>query len=270
MALKRGFIADSSPSVLLHRKRLEVVEPHLSARLRPPFPGRVRRSTRMPDTVPPAIDPLEWKLEQEYVQVNENFRRLAEVRFKLLAFVPTLGGIAVYVLATAGLSAEDASRQPTTTSYWLIVFIATAGFFATLGIIFYDQRNSELYNALIHRAKFLEKRFKLPASPDMPKAVDVGGQFNERPDRNRHLFEVKAFEIAHDKGLAIIYGPVLGAWFFPFSLAILNLTGYAANTSFGLACLVAVSAGILFTWELIRQDNADRERWRAASTDTEV
>ena len=224
----------------------------------------------MSGAVRPDTDSSQSKLEQEYTQVNENFRRLAEVRFKLLAFVPTLGGIAVYVLATAGLSPEGKPLQPATADYWLIALISMTGFFVTLGIIFYDQRNSELYNALVHRAKYLEKKLVLPRSPDMPKAGSVGGQFNERPDRERHLFEVKIFEMAHDTGLALVYGPVLGAWFFPVSLSVLNLVGYAPNTSFGLACVVAVGAGVLFTWELIRQDHADRERWRAASAAAEV
>jgi len=39
------------------------------------------------------------KLELEYEQINENIRFLADVRFKLLALVPALGGVAVFILA---------------------------------------------------------------------------------------------------------------------------------------------------------------------------
>ena len=46
----------------------------------------------------------------EYEQINENIRFLAEVRFKLLALVPALGGVAVFILARrVGLQAGELS-----------------------------------------------------------------------------------------------------------------------------------------------------------------
>jgi hypothetical protein len=227
-----------------------------------------RRSTQINDVEDPASTAPSVSqpspLEQEYTQVNENFRRLADIRFRLLAFVPALGGVAVYVLATAGLSAENTPRQPTNADLWLVALIAATGFFVTLGITFYDQRNSELYNALIHRAKYLESKFKLPRSPKMPTEGISGGQFNERPGRDRRLFGLKLFEMGHDTALALVYGPVLGAWFFPLLLSALNLAGASSRTSFGLACVAGVIAGGAFTVELIRQDKADDKRWRRA------
>jgi hypothetical protein len=217
--------------------------------------------TPPPDAEP---SPLEQALEQEYTQVNENFRRLADIRFRLLAFVPALGGVAVYVLATAGLAAEGTPRQPTNADLSLVVLIAAAGFFVTLGIVFYDQRNSELYNALIHRAKFLETESKLPRSPGARKEGNVTGQFNERPGSDRRLFGLKPFKMSHDTGLALIYGPVLGAWFFPLLLSALNLFGASSRTSFRYACIVAGIAGIVFFVELLRQDHADKIRWNIA------
>jgi hypothetical protein len=210
-------------------------------------------------------------LEQEYTQVNENFRRLADIRFRLLAFVPTLGGVAVYVLATAGLSAESAPRQPTNAELRLVALIAATGFFVTLGIVYYDQRNSELYNALIHRAKFLERESKLPRSFGATKEPSAGGQFNERPgsDRrlfgsDRRLFGLEPFKMSHDTGLALIYGPVLGAWFFPLLLSALNLIGATSRVSFLLALFVAVVAGVVFTVHLLLLDRADNKRWNMA------
>jgi hypothetical protein len=206
-------------------------------------------------------------LEQEYTQVNENVRRLSDIRFRLLAFVPALGGVAVYVLATAGLEAKSA--PPTNTDLSLVALIALTGFFVTLGIVFYDQRNSELYNALIHRAKFLERESKLPRSFGATKEGSVGGQFNERPGRDRRLFGLELFEMSHDTALALIYGPVLGAWFFPLLLSALNLAGASSRSSFQVACIVAVIAGVTFSGELLWQDRADNKRWnRAGLIDT--
>jgi hypothetical protein len=119
-------------------------------------------------------------LELEYTQINENFRFLAEVRFKLLALVPTLGGAAAFVLAHAGL---EAGKVPTSSNSRLLVVLLVSlfGFLATLGIILYDQWNSELYNALIHRAKWLESQFGVVGAPGGLREVSAGGQFSERP-----------------------------------------------------------------------------------------
>jgi hypothetical protein len=46
-------------------------------------------------------------LDPEYTQINNNIRFLAEVRFKLLALLPALGGAAV----PGSLRPEDSSRQ---------------------------------------------------------------------------------------------------------------------------------------------------------------
>jgi hypothetical protein len=148
-------------------------------------------------------EPVVEILLKEYEQVNENFRMLADIRFKLLALVPALGGAATFVLSGFALS-KDMTAPP----HSLVLMIALMGFLATLGITIYDQRNSELYNALIGRARDLEVMLKLPAK----------GQFWVRPDRDRYLFWL--LPMGHDIGLSIIYGPVLGAWAFPVAYVV--------------------------------------------------
>jgi len=84
-------------------------------------------------------------LKLEYKEVNSYWRTLTVIRFKLLAFVPTLAGLGVVLIPNA----DDIAP--------LEAFaIGLFGFIATLGITFYDQRNSELYNASINRASDLE------------------------------------------------------------------------------------------------------------------
>jgi hypothetical protein len=73
-------------------------------------------------------------LELEYAQINDNFRFLADVRFKLLAFLPTLGGIAVFVLSGIGLQAGESSAPAAPERLVVVLLVSLLGFLATLGI----------------------------------------------------------------------------------------------------------------------------------------
>jgi hypothetical protein len=146
-------------------------------------------------------------LVAEYDQVNNNIRALADIRFKLLALVPALAGVGAALLS-------DDPRSPRT------AVLALAGFVATFGVVAYDQRNSELYNSLIGRAKFLECKLDLPAARG-----HRGGQFSERPFRGRRLFGLL---LGHDTALAMIYGVSLAAWVFPLVRFLIGLRVPAA------------------------------------------
>lgn len=194
-------------------------------------------------TIPPS------PFEQEYEQVNENFRMLADIRFKLLALIPPLGGVAVFLLSQAAISKQaETPVQPNPNDYALVFLIAWMGFFATLGVMFYDQRNTELYNALISRARVLEKRLKL-----------FRGQFQSRPPRNRRLFFF--IPLGHDTGLALIYGTVLGAWFFPIVYAGLRWLDLKRFDSFRTALLASFIMALVFIEELLRFDGAWSGLW---------
>ena len=178
-------------------------------------------------------------IRTEYEQVNENFRALADIRFRLVALVPTVGGVAAYLLSK--LAEKDAYHP-------LILGISILGLLATLGVTFYDQRNSELYNALYERAKVLERELQLS-----------GGQFSTRPKRSRRLLFVL---VGHDPGLALIYAPVLGAWFFPAVVSAAVLLGTTPDVARLRALAAAGIVTALFLEEFLRLDGVWRRLFR--------
>jgi hypothetical protein len=159
---------------------------------------------------PEAADDEQREKEKEYrqkayEQVSLNIRLLADIRFRLLALVPTLGGIGIALLSRNAVSAEGVSPEV----HAVVFTIGVVGFVATLGIAMYDQRNSQLYNDLVDRAKKLEIELY---PEDLPAR-----QFADRPRPDRFLLGL--IPMKHDIGLALIYGTVLGAWGFPIAYA---------------------------------------------------
>ena len=165
-------------------------------------------------------------LKLEYKEVHAYWRTLTDIRFKLLAFVPTIAGL--------GVTFIPKTYQP------LEAFaIGLLGFIATLGITFYDQRNSELYNASIERAKFLEYKMKFIATRPIKcyNNAIAGGIFCLRPDRRRKFLGISMY---HDRGLSMVYASALGAWLFIIINSILKLIFWPMTFSLLLAALLAI------------------------------
>ncbi|MFC1823129.1 hypothetical protein ACFL9T_10600 [Thermodesulfobacteriota bacterium] len=172
--------------------------------------------------------------DKGYEQICNSYRQLTDVRFKLLAFVPAISGAAIAIISK-DLSAFQTSPVPR-------LIVAILGFLVTLGIVFYDQRNSQLYNALVRRGKKLEEE------------LCISSTFSQRQPRSLKLFGLVT--IWHDRGLALIYGSVLGAWIFPIACGVqwLCQTEEKTNAVPGIAATIALIACILFILELHRLD----------------
>jgi hypothetical protein len=153
-------------------------------------------------------------LKLEYKEFHSYWRTLTDIRFKLLAFVPTVAGL--------GVTFSTKTTEP------LEAFaVGLLGFIATLGITFYDQRNSELYNAAINIAALLEEKMKFE-----------GGTFLSRPDPGRKFFGILMW---HDRALAMVYASALGAWLFIIISSILKLILWSSGTfSLLLSVLLAI------------------------------
>ena len=97
------------------------------------------------------------------------------------------------------------------------------GFVATAGIAVYELRNSQLYEAAMHRAKHLEVQVGMRGSAH---PYGTTGLFGERPPmyigKEGETLPFLFNTVKHDRGLALIYGAALGAWTY---LAVYGLLG---------------------------------------------
>lgn len=153
-------------------------------------------------------------LRAEYLTAVDFVKLLSDIRFRCLAFVTAVIAVANALLPGTG---DPGTR----------VALGCLGFLTTLGIAVYELRNSQLYEAAIHRAKTLEGMLEAERTSALsPK----GGLFSERPPyvdktywkslspderlpgREHPLMRFWHVEIKHDRGLALIYGAVLGGW----------------------------------------------------------
>jgi hypothetical protein len=149
-------------------------------------------------------------LRLDYQTTVQQFTTLADIRFKLLAFVPAVTGAAFGLLKDSPNNAATAA-------------IGIFGFLVTLGIVFYEIRNTQFYNCAVHRAKALEACLKLTLCT---AGREEGGFFCERPRDRLYLFCL--IEIWHDRGFAIVYGSTLAAWaLLVFHAMLASLAGWS-------------------------------------------
>jgi hypothetical protein len=179
----------------------------------------------------------------DYEHVLDQFKLLTEIRFKLLAFLPTVSGTAVALLTTREVGQAEQ------------VAIAVLGLTVTLAVFAYDQRNTQHYNRLVGRAQFLENRLEFSAaSPRGPRGMMLAREITPR-----HLLFVVPMK--HDRALGVVYAIVAGAWAFALAEA-LTRPGRAAWIGFAVTALMVLEAE--------RQDATFGKRIRDASLPTLV
>jgi hypothetical protein len=117
-----------------------------------------------------------------YAEVCSTWRALVDVRFKLLAFLPAVSGVAIWKLF-------EHSDGPNA-----LALAALGGLFVTFAIFVYDRRNSVLHDDLISRGRRIE--FEL--------GISTGVFLGRRGERRPYL--------RHDAALYMIYSVVAAAW----------------------------------------------------------
>ena len=172
------------------------------------------------------------RLRLDYDQTNDLLRTLTDVRFKLLAIVPTLAGAAVAFIGRGGSAAE-------------ILSVGAVGLIATLGLVLYEIRNTQIYDYAVRRASELESRLGMAslAGGDAP-----GGLFADRPGHSVRVFGIGV--AGHDHALAYVYGAAIAGWAYLVAWGGLRALDVANAQKIG--GIVGVVAGLLAVVELIR------------------
>ena len=170
------------------------------------------------------------RLRLDYDHTTDLLRTLTDVRFKLLALVPTLSGAVVALVSASRTGLE-------------LLAIGGLGLAATVGVLVYELRNGELRRQVQARAKGLEQAL-------FGHPLVEGGA-------NRRLFGL--VPVWHDVGLALVYGSALGGWAYLVAWGALKAGGAHAHArSVGLA--LGVAAAIAVAEEVLRLDRQARTR----------
>jgi hypothetical protein len=176
----------------------------------------------MPDTI-------DDNLRLDYDQTSELLRTLLDVRFKLLALVPTISGAAIAIVGHASKPAE-------------LLGVGLLGLVAMIGILLYEVRNSQLYEYALQRATQLEKRLGL-------------GLFAERPGLSVRPFGIAA--AGHQRGVALVYGAALGGWTYLVAWGALRELDVGSPRRGG--AIIGIVLGLAIVAELLRLDARPKE-----------
>jgi hypothetical protein len=165
----------------------------------------------------------EERLRLDYGETTDLLRSLTDVRFKLLALVPTLTGTAVAVIGRPRPAAE-------------LLGVGVLGLVATVGVLLYDLRNTQIYDYAVRRAGELESK------------LGLGGLFAERPSPTLRPFGLPP--ATYDHALALVYGAALAGWTYLVAWGALHALGIGGARKGGAA--IGVLAGLLVMLELLR------------------
>lgn len=182
--------------------------------------------------------PNPWdNLRLDYEHTMKYFHALHESRFKLLALLPIVTGTAIGTADIAG------SPQRT-------LALGLFGFLITLGLTFYEVRNTQLYDVMQLRAKSLEAYLGL-ARAGNPKSCRSGPLLH-RPESARKLFGI--VKIWHDRALSIVYSTLIAGWSYLITASITQLAEARSVISY-LSWLIPTAIWIAFVVQLHRYDN---------------
>ncbi|HEY2317486.1 MAG TPA: hypothetical protein VGH67_04250 [Solirubrobacteraceae bacterium] len=178
----------------------------------------------------------EDRLRLDYDRTTELVQSLLDTRFKLLALVPTIAGAAVGLLGTPRPAVE-------------LLGIGVLGLVATVGILLYELRNSEILDAMLRHAQVLERVLGLETGP---KVHGPEGLLSLRAGTHGRFLGVLTAD--HRRALGLVYGAALGGWSYLVAWGILLAFGVSNAQDAG--AVIGLVAGLMVVWEVERLGHA--------------
>lgn len=180
----------------------------------------------------------------EYGEVGASFRLLTDIRFKLLALLPVAAGAATALVAAG--DARDAWGEVQALALSLF------GLVVTVALATYNQRNDQLYDALVGRAASIERELGLP-----------DGAYANRPTSWLTIrLPIGAWPVNHRRPVAVIYGASAALWVFGAGAALVQLFWGDDPAPWGLlACAIVPAVAVpAIAARAIRGQRTERER----------
>jgi hypothetical protein len=181
----------------------------------------------------------EERLRLDYDQATELIRTLMDARFRLLALVPTIAGAAVGLLGSHPSAAE-------------LLAVGLLGLVATVGILLYDLRNTEIFDAMLRHAQALEQLLGLHAPRGTQGPDTVLSQF--APPHGR-LFGIVT--VGQERALGLVYGAALGGWSYLVAWGALRALDFSGAREVGGVTGALSAVAVMF--EVQRIGNQARE-----------
>lgn len=177
----------------------------------------------------------------EYKEVADQFRKLTDIRFQLLTYLP-LGTAAAAVFVAKDNYLE---KHPEISAFAFVV---------TLCIATYNKRNDQHYDELVSRAAELERDLQIEH-----------GSFSDRP---KPWLKYGPVPVEHRWPIGLIYAAAASLWAYLFTAALLN-TGWTAalvkNHTSLIWLQLATPAVVLACWQgLHLMENARNRKQREA------
>jgi hypothetical protein len=190
----------------------------------------------------------------EYGEVNQNFRLLTDIRFKLLAFLPLLVAIAAAAAEAVHNGGDRVGLDASTFAFSLF------GLFVTLALATYNARNDQIYLWLVDRGTRIERELGLP-----------DGSFAHRPNGWLDVsFGIGRWPVGHARSITAMYMAATALWLGVCLVAAGQLAWGAAVMPFVAylaAAALALITTIAGTLVIRRQKKARRCEMREAARD---
>jgi hypothetical protein len=177
-------------------------------------------------------------LRLEYESASRLLDTLTEIRFKLLALVPTLSGAVVAFVSSGRTGVE-------------LLAIGGLGFAATSGVLAYELRNGELRRQATERVRRLETE------------LFPGGPLVGASDRTPKLFGL--LRATHGLGVGLVYGAALAGWVYLVVWGALAAAG-ARHHSQAIGVAVGVIVGLAVAREIVVAQESDKKPVSTAPT----